>query len=331
MVNCMCLLFWQFSQFIFLTQTAIFFVMEQLKIIDLKSLCMLLHSHFCGLHMALLLLQGNDMLKSSLYSSFFIVVSAYCLFFSSLRVKVENRLDLFVEIWLILLRIGIVICASLYLKKIISDFLDVQDDSHIWDILYAKFTSYRNFHVLLYICSDVFDFLPFSSVKKMFFSQLIPLVVLSVFLVCNYWIANALCGFRKEMSEIDDKNNEVDKDGEEKSETEDKSKVQDKDSSSKSDDEDSGIENTSETVRKRRKNDLDALDKDVKTQATIEKTNDRLLCFLKNLNIEPAIFYNISQMIVYGVMAALIMRLKLLFVPQMCVVSALMLNKTYYR
>ncbi|KAI5639286.1 hypothetical protein NE865_08146 [Phthorimaea operculella] len=47
-INCLCLLFWQLSQFIFLTQTAIFFVMEQLKIIDLKTLCVFLHSHFCG-------------------------------------------------------------------------------------------------------------------------------------------------------------------------------------------------------------------------------------------------------------------------------------------
>ncbi|KOB75149.1 Dpy-19-like protein 1, partial [Operophtera brumata] len=295
-------------QFILMTQIAIFFLMEQLRIIDLKTLCILLHSHFCGLHMAVLILQGNDMLKSSLYTSLFLVISAYCLFFSSLRVKVENRTDLLVESWLVVLRIAIVLCASMYLKKFISDFLEVEEDSHIWDILYSKFTNYKNFHASLYTCSDVFDFMPFSSVKKLFFSFLIPFVVLSIVNMVKSWIINAL---NKSKLQENDENKSTD----DKKETD----LQETDKESNTSDEDSGIENTEV-----RTHDLDLINKRISSGI---ETKDKLVLFLSNLSIEPAIFYNISQMLVYGVMAALVMRLKLLFVPQMCVVSALMLNK----
>ncbi|XP_059044903.1 probable C-mannosyltransferase DPY19L1 [Achroia grisella] len=304
-LNGLCLLFWQFTQFIFLTQTAIFFVMEQLKIIDLKSLCVFLHSHFCGLHMAVLLLQGNDMLKSSLFASFFVVVSVYCLFFSSLRIKVHNRLDLFVEAWLVVLRLAIVVCASFYLKKVISDFLEVQEDSHIWDILYSKFTNYKSFHTLIYTCSDVFDFLPWSSIKKMLHSFLIPFVLINILNVCNYWLFNAINASRKR--EIEDIRVETEKDNEE-------------------DTDDSGIENNAETIKN--KNDTDKKC-DVSTEN--EESVDGVVFFLKNLKIDAAVFYNMSQMAVYGVMAALVMRLKMLFTTQLCVISSLLMNRKYYQ
>ncbi|KAJ8703767.1 hypothetical protein PYW07_013061 [Mythimna separata] len=310
-LNCLCLLFWQFSQFIFLTQTAIFFVMEQFRIIDIKALCIFLHSHFCGLHMAVLLLQGNDMLKSSLYVSFFVIVSAYCLFFSSLRVKVQNRVDLFVELWLILLRIAIVILAAFYLKKLISNFLEVQEDSHVWDILYSKFTNFKTFHTLIYTCAVVFDFLPWSSVKKLFKSFLIPFAVLSILNVCNRWVTDAVEDLTKE---IDARTPKLEKD------------------SNISDESDSGVENSDSKLRQRKPvTDLDVIDKEIKSKLQCESDDgDVLLMFLRHLKAEPAIFYNISQMAVFGVMAALIMRLKFLFTTQLCVVSSLMMNTRYY-
>lgn len=268
--------------------------MEQLRIIDLKTLRLLLHSHFCGLHMAVLLLQGNDMLKSSLYTSFFVVLSVYCLFLSSLRINVKNRKDFFVESLLVVLRIAILICSSIYLKKCIGDFLGYQEDTHIWEILYSKLTNFKNFHTLLYTCSTVFDFLPLDSVKKLIYSFLIPFATLGVINVVRTWFMDAFYKYKQDKTTIDKK----------------------KEAEDTSSDEDSGI------------------DTEVKQDKLKEKEmeiKDGFMCFLNHLRIDPAIFYNISQMIVYGVMAALVMRLKLLFVPQMCVVSSLMMNKQYYR
>lgn len=254
------------------------------------------------------------MLKSSLYASFFIIVSAYCMFFSSLRVKVHNRVDLCVEAWLILLRIAIVIFTSFYLKKLISNFLEVQEDSHVWDLLYSKFTNFKSFHTLIYTCSDVFDFLPWRSVKKLFQSFLIPYVFLSILNVCNHWISIAVIECRKE---IDDRTPTIEKDG------------------NISDESDSGIENSDTKLRQRKViTDLDVIDKQIKSKmdcdSEIDEGGDVLLMFLRHLRAEPAIFYNISQMVVFGIMAALVMRLKMLFVTQLCVVSSLMMNTSYY-
>ncbi|XP_013191101.2 probable C-mannosyltransferase DPY19L1 [Amyelois transitella] len=293
-LNCLCLLFWQFTQFIFLVQTAIFFVMEQLKVISTKTLCVFLHSHFCGLHMAVLILHGNDMLKSSMYASFFLVVSAYCLFFSGFRVTVKNNVDLVVETCLVLLRTCIVICASVYLKFFISDFLGVQEDNHVWDILYSKLSDYKNFHTLLYTCSKEFDFLPMSTVKNLTKTLLVPFALTSIINVCNFWIKNAFV----KLKEMEDKSVKMDKD---------------------SDTEDSGIENTEIEKRTPESNE--------KVQFECE---DGLVRFLKLLRVDAAIFFNVSQLVVYGVMAALVMRLKLLFTTQLCVVSSLVMNTKYY-
>ncbi|XP_063836782.1 protein C-mannosyl-transferase DPY19L1 [Ostrinia nubilalis] len=295
-LNCTALLFWQFSQFVFLTQIAIFFIMEQLRIINMKAFCIFLHSHFCGLHTAVLLLQGNDMLKSSLYVSFFISVSAYCLFFSSLRIKVENTLDFFVEAWLVLLRIFIIVCSSIYFKKLISEFLDVQEDTHIWELLYSKFSNYKSFHTLMYTCSDVYDFLPWSTIVRLLKSFLIPFVIYNILYVVNFWCQRACDTL-----------------------IENEQKEKEQDSGNGQDDEDSGIENstTDNKVKKRKPKE--------------DENQDNFIAFVKSLEIEPHVFYGIAQMVVYGVMAALIMRLKLLFVTQMCIVSGLLMNTKYWR
>jgi quinol-cytochrome oxidoreductase complex cytochrome b subunit len=42
---------------------------------------------------------------------------------------------------------------------------------------------------------------------------------------------------------------------------------------------------------------------------------------------DPAVVYNLLQMTAYGGMAAIIMRLKLFFVPQLCIVTAMLGNR----
>ncbi|CAG9574103.1 unnamed protein product [Danaus chrysippus] len=304
-INVLCLLFWQFTQFIFLTQTAIFFMMEQLRIIDIKSLSIFLHLHFCSLHTAILLLQGNDMLKSSLYASFFLVVSIYCLFFSSLRIKVQNRLDLYVETWLVMLRVSLVVLGSFYFKKLISESLQLEEDSHVWDILYSKFSDYKNFHTMLYTCSEVFDFLPFSSVINMTTTLLIPTVIAATCVIICHWLSEAMNKYRKDLEEVSKSTKNA-----------------------KIEDEDSGIENNTDVVKKK---DLDVIIKKINTKIdTREAGASGIVLYLRNLKIDPAIFYNLSQMAVYGVMAALVMRLKLLFSTQMCIFSSLIANRDYY-
>lgn len=159
---------------------------------------------------------------------------------------------------------------------------------------------------MLYTCSEVFDFMPLETWKTLFVNSLIPVTLLAIFNCVYFWYRSTKERIRQAESEKKDKSRE------DKAES----------------DEDSGIEN-SETKNDDDKNKM-AADGDVlnggKSESFSKKEKDYLLVFLKNLQVDPGVFYNVSQMVVFGVMAALVMRLKLLFVPQMCLVSSLVLD-----
>lgn len=264
-LNATCLLFWQFTQFVFATQTAILFLMEQLHVIDAKTLGIYLYSQFCGLHLAIVMLQGNDMLKSSFYICLFTSISLYCMFFSKFRVKVKNKKDLLLEVILILLRLGLILSMTYGLKKFLSIFFNTQDDGHIYEIVLAKFTNFKNFHTMLYTCSSVFDFLPLNYFENITATGLLPTVVFVVLNLISKW--------------------------------------------------------TESSLSRKRGND---------SRKETEEAASRFVAFLTNFEIDPGIFYNVAQMAVFGFMALLVMRLKLLFTPHLCIVSAIAFNEHYY-
>ncbi|KPJ16375.1 Protein dumpy-19 [Papilio machaon] len=304
--NCLCLLFWQFSQFIFFAQLCIYFLMEQFYIIDTKVLSIFLHSHFCGLHIAILLLQGNDMLKSSMYTSIFIVLFIYCLFFSSMRITIKNSMDMILEFFLIIFRFICIGISTVYLKIFISNFLNVEEDSHIWDMLFSKFSSkYKNFHTLIYTCTDVFDFLPFSSIEKMFSTFLIPFIIISMCNIMKKTYDDAV------IARDDEKY---------------KKKKKDDDSNKKENEEtdDSGIENNADSKTKKKTSSKE-------DKSSVKKKLEGGLDIVMYMKFDPALFYNLSLMMLYWVFAILVMRLKLLLATQMCLLSSLMVTKNYYR
>ena len=53
------------------------------------------------------------------------------------------------------------------------------------------------------------------------------------------------------------------------------------------------------------------------------------LCNSRNhhqMNVDPAVWYNLGQTVIYGIMAIGIMRLKLFFTPHLCIIAALIVN-----
>lgn len=270
------------------------------------------------------------MLKSSIYASFFLVVSAYSLFFSSLRIKIKNRLDLFVEAWLVLLRITLAIVASFWLKNLIGQLLEVEDDSHIFDILYSKFFNYQNFHTMLYTCSSVFDFLPFKVFRDLTVTGLVPFATIGVSNVLYYWLYNAIVKYRQSNANKDeiaiDSNKMI------------ANKEQSVNDDSSTDD--SGIENNGKGCDEKTQNtqannvtddDDSASNELISSDKTSKKEcYDGWVKFLRGVDIDPAVFYNISQMCVFGIMAIIIMRLKLLFTPHLCLMSSFVMTPKYY-
>ena len=74
-----------------------------------------------------------------------------------------------IPIWLVLWLAG-----TISIKYAIATALQVTDDSHIFDIFRAKFSTYKNFHTQLYTCAKEFDFLEWETVEKLTKTLLIP-------------------------------------------------------------------------------------------------------------------------------------------------------------
>lgn len=231
------------------------------------------------------------MLKGSLYTCFFFVVCLHSAGWCFVRKEVRASSDFYMEAFSTCIRVSVCVFAAFSCKKIYDTTFDTQEDSHIWEILYSKFSEHKSFHSLIYTCSEVFDFLPFSSVVNMCKSLLIPFVLISCVNVVCFWIRNCIRKSKKELDEIA------------------RAKL--------SEDEDSGIENTDPNKNGTKKK-------------SKKEREDVVMVYLANFSVDPAIFYNISQMVVYGVMAVLVMRLKLLFSTHMCVVCSLIVNRRYY-
>ena len=99
-----------------------------------------------------------------------------------------EKLNIFlrIPIWLVLWVAG-----TLSIKYAIASALQVTDDSHIFDIFRAKFSTYKNFHTQLYTCAKEFDFLEWETVEKLTKTALLPavaavLVVLGTTILYRY-------------------------------------------------------------------------------------------------------------------------------------------------
>ncbi|GBP36280.1 Probable C-mannosyltransferase DPY19L1 [Eumeta japonica] len=433
LVNAICLSLWQFTQFIFLTQVAVFFLMEQLHIIDLKVFCIFLHAHFCGVHIAMFLLLGNEMLKTSFFSAFFLVVSAYGLFFSYLRFKIKRRIHVFLEGSLIICRLILTVALTIWLKSVLTKYFNVQEDSHILDLLYSKLTTYKNFHTMLYTCAPVFDFMPISYFIEVTETGLLPITILTVTLFIYKWFSLPIIFYKnidtaeeKEKTETpktansddgavennndakkvkynkrknsknelyaDDNKNQDTKnknDKKNKNDTKNKndpknkkddtknksdSKTKNDDTKNKNDDtrnkNDTKIKNDdtknknddikNDTKNKngdtKNKNDDKNKNNDTKNKNDNKNKNDEetyrdddskdikhlkegskrkikydpLVVYLRNIIIDPSIFYHFAQMTAFGILALLFMRLKLLFTPHMCLVASLLMKNIQF-
>lgn len=251
----------------------------------------------------------------------------------------ETRLDLILESFLVIMRITIVMIMSICLKTEIREFLLIFEDAHIWEILWAKISDYQSFHTKLYTCSEAFDFLPLETWGHLWDSTLVPIAFVCVVNVTFKWIVDAYtCVHKndkvlkkkkkaKDSDSSDDdsgientmpehKEEKIDEQEKEKEDNEDNKQIEvKKDDTNKAEE----IKDKPKTTDKKNKTDLCVKEKE-------KPPRDELLEFLMNLKIDAGIFYNVSQMVAFMIMAVMIMRLKLLFVPHMCLVASLVVT-----
>ncbi|PSN53497.1 putative C-mannosyltransferase DPY19L1 [Blattella germanica] len=247
----LCLIMWQFSQFVLATQTLALMAMFIIGAINKRTLLIILFGLGLGILQAAISLFGNELLLTSVLT---------CLIASVLIVTImlEPPLTQFNNMPRGLMMVCLTLLGTITLKTRLSNALGSKDDSHILNILKSKMSGYRDFHTLLYTCSPEFDFLPLETFYKLSETLLLPAVQISLLAVAFNWLSNYL----------------------------NKSKENDEEESSES---------------------------------------PLARC------VEPEVLYNILQLAAFTVMAVLVMRLKLFFTPQLCIIASLLASRRYFR
>ncbi|KAK6166714.1 hypothetical protein SNE40_023346 [Patella caerulea] len=167
------MLFWQFAQFALLTQTMSVFGVYVLQFIDKRKIKVILIGQILGLLISYILLFRNEMLLTSFYAS--------CLLTVALIVFLEpvlNILRLRIIIWI---GQGVLLCGcTVGCKLLLAKLFNVQDDKHIGDIFRSKFSDFRNFHTMLYICAAEFDYIDKTTLILLMKTLLIPSAVIAL-------------------------------------------------------------------------------------------------------------------------------------------------------
>ena len=161
---------WQFTQFVLLTQTLSLFAPYLLSYIQEKQVTPILDSVFIGYVIATVFQFLNTMLISSLYISAYIAFK--CVIFLNSRIKMQNKIMQFIRNSILFLVI------ALTYKISSAALFQLSDDAHIFNIFKSKFSDFRDFHTLLYICADAFDFIGFKYFFKCSTTLLLPVTVI---------------------------------------------------------------------------------------------------------------------------------------------------------
>uniref|UniRef100_A0A3Q3W5L4 Uncharacterized protein n=1 Tax=Mola mola TaxID=94237 RepID=A0A3Q3W5L4_MOLML len=156
---------WQFAQFVLLTQ-----VYRFVLITSRLPLHLILQ---ITLAICFVLMFGNSMLLTSFYASSLFSI------WVSLDTPTKQCISLLSQVVQVLAWVGF----TVLLKFVLSTILCATDDAHISGLIKSKFTSYRDFHTLMYTCAAEFDFIEFETPIRYLKTLLLPINVLVVALI----------------------------------------------------------------------------------------------------------------------------------------------------
>lgn len=174
-----CLLSWQFSQFVFVTQTIAMLILKWFNIINKE-----VFTFYCIVHLlsvaSVIGLTSNSFLLNSLHLA--LLIASACA--SELDKALSNIVN---PNTLTLLEITFTLLGTKLWKVL---FTSGSDDEHIFNILKSKISNYKDFHTMLYTCSAEFDFLKYETYEAIVKTFLLPIAILAGFLVLYYWYRN---------------------------------------------------------------------------------------------------------------------------------------------
>ncbi|XP_075239095.1 protein C-mannosyl-transferase DPY19L1-like isoform X2 [Convolutriloba macropyga] len=234
---------WQFSHFNFSVAITAVSALHVLQLIHERTFVSFLIPTSFGYFLVLSVMRENTMMWTS--AMLMTIISAWLLVLFQRQQSQKTTESLLYRVFAPVL----IWVNTFVLKQMITSLFGVSDEMHILNILRSKFSNFRDFHTLLYVCAKEFDFLGWEYVNTLTQSAVLPLAVLCVtsltFLTAVFILTST------------------------------------------------------------------------KSQA--------LKCGPIHFNLCPAVLLHLLLFLGYGLMATLIMRLKLFFTPQICILSTFVL------
>lgn len=170
---------WQFAQFVLLTQVASLFASYILGYLGAAKMQSILVTHMITLGSCFLLMFGNSMLLTSFYASSLVSIWAII----ALRDRFTQVFKPGIVMWVmqVLSWVG----STVLLKLMLSSLLCASDDAHISGLIKSKFTSYKDFHTLMYTCAAEFDFIELETPVRYLKTLLLPVNLLVLVLIAG--------------------------------------------------------------------------------------------------------------------------------------------------
>ncbi|XP_039275400.1 probable C-mannosyltransferase DPY19L1 [Nilaparvata lugens] len=177
--TCVCLVLWQFSQFVLATQTLAVLIMCNLTVISKEAALIIVLGQMLGVVQSLAAMFGNELLLTSIFTCLLLSSISTLIFVSPV---VEKR-------WNFIARGAFVMSFVTFLTLVLKTrVFTANQDSHIVNILKSKLTNFKDFHSLLYVCAPEFDFLGWEAVLNLTTTWLLPTCIIVVGFVIAHWL-----------------------------------------------------------------------------------------------------------------------------------------------
>ncbi|XP_068615314.1 dpy-19-like 1, like [Brachionichthys hirsutus] len=188
---------WQFAQFVLLTQVASLFASYILGYLGAAKMQSILLTHMVALAVCFVLMFGNAMLLTSFYASS--LVSIWAVVASRVRFPRVFKPGILTWVLQVLGWVGL----TVLLKHALSTLLRASDDAHISGLIRSKFSSYKDFHTLMYTCAAEFDFLEQETPVRYLKTLLLPINLLVVAFIAGRTVQDVV-RFLRDGVQIDD-------------------------------------------------------------------------------------------------------------------------------
>jgi C-mannosyltransferase DPY19L len=203
------LLTWQFAQFSLASQMLSIFATYSLGYLSRNKLITIIKAHSLSLIICYVLMFANTMLMTSLFAS--VLGSIWLLLFIDsyiLKMYQLNSNRIIIKCFITIVNV-LLICFLIFITKeyVLKWTFQVEDDSHIWDILKSKLDNrLHTFDTRLYTCAKEFDFLETETFIKLTKTFLLPFALINFgFYVCKLIIDY----FTEKTCDFDDENQGV--------------------------------------------------------------------------------------------------------------------------